>query len=288
MIKYFCLVPLLLLKTVDTEVTSSQGCVSISCDSTYNSVDEAPAISAPHLSSQTPLSLFQRPASPNLVSTVTQYCSTVLWNLGKCFVRVFRLHTGRLLSATSCVYRQQTSSCFSHPVQKIQTDSDLSDDEEQRECWQPQTRLLNHFLAVWKMNFCVTTSFHAFECAVHSSHILGYVLTNRTTFTTPGRELEASSRRTARHGCNRQTDGQTWPQCCSSRPPPLKYINQRPTFYLSSKPFPLYFFSPFCHSTHSHNPPLSLPIIPSSCSHLALTFQTARPQLVNPGWRTTH
>lgn len=176
-----------------------------------------------------------------------------------------RLLTGSLLPVTSGICRQQTSRCSSHPVQKIQTDSDLSDDKEQWKCWQAHIMLLNCFLftpiAVWSMNFFISVCFYmsCFEFVMHSSlHILTQNLQIPKTY-------HFYSCRQGAGG--KQQNRQTWVWPAGSHGPTAAHLTLHPSSkQTNSRTLQLFFSSLSLESS----PPS--PIIPSSCGHLALTL----------------
>lgn len=206
------------------------------------------------------------------------------------FHQSIRLLTGRLLSATSGICRQQTSRCSSHPELKIQTDSDSSGDEERWECWQAQSMLLNCFLFTLKLfrvrTSAKTTANPYFLCCVFRPVnaqctlwficlLESYKFPNACTFTAPCKKLEANSRRTVRHG----SDGQTvMVQLLLILPSTLlvymktSHLTLQPPLHLSISSLPQMII------IKKKKTPLPPPVISSSCGHLALTFQTARPQ----------
>lgn len=181
-----------------------------------------------------------------------------------------RLLTGRLLPVTSGICRQQTSRCSSHPVQKIQTDSDLGDDKEQWKCWQVPIMLLNCFLftpiAVWSMNLFISVCFPRHVLSLHSSlHILtenlqipkahhfdscrqgagGKQRANRQTWVWPADSHGPSAAHLALHPSSKQTNNLTLQLCFSS----LSLESSPPSPNYPIQLWPSGTHSPNCQST---------------------------------------
>ena len=132
----------------------------------------------PHLSSKT-LAVTLQTAPPNLVPTVTVHCSTVLWNLWEVLRRSVLLRMGRPPAPGDLwpPRRQPGSRCSSHPVQKNSEWIRL--DENGWQC--RKLMLLNHFIFSLSLSGVWTSALMHVSCVA-------------------GREMEWSSRRTARRG----------------------------------------------------------------------------------------
>lgn len=167
-------------------------------------------------------------ASPNLVSTVTLYCSTVLWNLGKCFVRVFvSARAARSQRPLAFVVRRPADALhiLCRKFRLIQTwamtrSSENADDLKL--CC--STVLHSPLFAVWTsawlhvsyvmfsgLRMCDASFCSYLNCKATNSQIPPLLLLQAGSWRqTAGKQPDMGV-----------TDRQSWSHCCSSRPPPF-------------------------------------------------------------------